>query len=199
MNDIKKIELISINVLKTSLSSIDNNLFIEELNSSETIIEKEHLEDKHQSYYEDRKYPFGKPEAEKLIIEITNAVNAAVGIEVILSEIWTVTLEKGQSVIAHTHKFGSLVNQEKYYSVAYYPTAPENSAELVFLVNACNTIEKQIIIEPKTGDLIIFNSYLMHMTKRHNNPDQSRIVVSANFHPKNPKIMEINHFSGYKP
>ena len=199
MNDTEKIELISINVLKTSLNSIDNDSFIKELDSSETTIEKKYLEDKNQSYYEDRKYPFGKPEAEKLITEITNAVNAAVGIEVVMSEIWTVTLEKGQSIIAHTHKISSPVNQEKYYSVAYYPTAPENSAELVFFVNACNTIEKQIIIKPKTGDLIIFNSYLMHMTKRHNNPDQRRIVVSANFHPKDPKIMQMSDFSGYKP
>jgi hypothetical protein len=198
MSNIEKIELISINILKTSLKSIDNNVFIEELESSSLEIDEKHLQDNHHSYYEDRKYPFQKPEAEKLIVEITNKVSEALGKEMLMSEIWTLTLENGQSVSAHSHKSNKFINQEHHYSIAYYPSAPEGSADLIFLVNACNTIERAIKIKPETGSLIIFNSYLMHMTNRHNNSDKNRIVVSANFYPKNLELPLGQDWSGYK-
>lgn len=197
MNKIEKIELISINILKTSLESIDNEVFIQEMQSSNTEIKTSYTENKHHTYYEDRRFPFGKPEAEKLIIEITNAVNRALGKEMIMSEIWTLTLENGQSVSAHSHKSNTFIDQQEYYSVAYYPCAPEGSSDLIFSVNACNTLESSIHIKAETNSLVIFNSYLTHMTNRHNNIHENRVVVSANFHPKYPNISPTQDWSAY--
>jgi hypothetical protein len=197
MGKIEQIQLISINILKTSLESIDNQVFIEEMQSSNTELKTSYIENKNHTYYEDRRFPFGRPEAEKLIIEITNAVNSALGKEMVMSEIWTLTLENGQSVSAHSHKLNTFVDQQEYYSIAYYPFAPEGSSDLIFSVNACNTLESSIHIKAETSSLVIFNSYLTHMTNRHNNMHENRIVVSANFHPKYPNVSPIQDWSGY--
>lgn len=197
MNKIETIPLIAINILKTSIDGIDNSRLVDEIKDTRGEIDKNYLEDQHHTYYEDKRYPFGMPESEKLIIKLTDAVSSVLGKDMQLSEIWTLTLDEGQSVAAHSHKSNMYVHQEEYFSIAYYPNAPENSADLIFLATACNTLETSVIIPPKTGDLVIFNSYLMHMTNRHRNKEEQRIVISANFVPKNPNTKPSQDWSAY--
>ena len=197
MNNIEKINLISIDVLKTKIIDIDNAKLLEEILSARSEIDAAFVDDKHHTYYEDRRYPFGMIESEKLIHRLTEHVSAAVGRDMVLNDIWTLTLEFGQSVSAHSHKSNMHLRPEEYYSIAYYPSAPEGSADLIFLVNAGNTIENSVEIKPETGDLIVFNSYLMHMTNRHRNKDESRVVVSANFSPKDPDTSPTQDWSAY--
>ncbi len=197
MNNVERINLIQIDVLRTKLSGIDNEKLIEEIVNTRGEIDETYLEDKHHTYYEDKRYPFGYVESEKLINKLTEAVSAILGRQMILSEIWTLTLEHGQSVAAHSHKSNTHLHPEEYFSIAYYPSAPEGSADLIFMANAANTIDNSIVIKPETGDLIVFNSYLNHMTNRHRNKDEARIVISANFIPKNPNSTPTQDWSAY--
>jgi hypothetical protein len=197
MNNVERINLIQIDVLRTKLSGIDNNKLIEEVVNTRGEIDETYLEDKHHTYYEDKRYPFGYVESEKLINKLTEAVSAILGRQMILSEIWTLTLEHGQSVAAHSHKSNTHLHPEEYFSIAYYPSAPSGSADLIFMANAANTIDNSIVIKPETGDLIVFNSYLNHMTNRHRNKDEARIVISANFIPENPNPTPTQDWSAY--
>jgi hypothetical protein len=197
MSDVEKINLVSIDVLKTNIIGIDNLKLLEEIAGTYAEIDPSFIDDKHHTYYEDRKYPFGMIESEKLIDKLSERVSAAIGKEMVLSDIWTLSLEFGQSVSAHSHKSNTHLHPEEYFSIAYYPSAPEGSADLIFLVNAGNTIENSVEIKPKTGDLVIFNSYLTHMTNRHKNKKEARVVVSANFAPKNPNVKSTQDWSAY--
>jgi len=197
MNDVEKINLIQIDVLKTKMFDIDNTKLIQEIINTRGEIDENYLEDKHHTYYEDKRYPFGYIESERLIDRLSERVSVALGREMILSEIWTLTLEHGQSVAAHSHKSNTHLHPEEYFSIAYYPSAPTGSADLIFLANAANTIDSSIMITPEPGDLIIFNSYLTHMTNRHRNKDEPRIVISANFSPKNPSVTPTQDWSAY--
>jgi hypothetical protein len=197
MSDVEKINLVSIDVLKTKIIGIDNFKLLEEIAGANTEIDDSFMDDKHHTYYEDKKYPFGMIESEKLIHKLTEQVSAAIGKEMVLSDIWTLSLEFGQSVSAHSHKSNTHLHPEEYFSIAYYPSAPDGSADLIFLVNAGNTIENSVEIKPETGDLVIFNSYLTHMTNRHRNKEEARLVVSANFAPKNPNKKSTQDWSAY--
>jgi hypothetical protein len=197
MSEVENINLLSIDVKKTKILGIDNLKLIDEIRSSDGVIEEHFFRNKNHTYYEDQRYPFGKPESEKLINVLTEKVSQLTGREMILSEIWTLTLKDGQSVAAHSHKSNTYLNQKDYFSIAYYPSAPTGSAELIFMVDACNTLEQSISITPETGDLVMFNSYLMHMTNRHQNQFEERVVISANFWPKNPDETPSQDWSAY--
>jgi hypothetical protein len=186
MSEIEIIPLVTINAIKTKIEGINNEKLVDEIRSSREDVDKKYWENQHHTYYEDKRYPYGKPEAEKLLKLLSEKVNSIVGKKLVLSEAWTLTLEEGQSVAAHSHKSNQAVHQEEYYSIAYYPSAPNDSADLIFMVTACNTIESSVIVAPKQGDLVIFNSYIMHMTNRHRNKNEERIVISANFIPEIP-------------
>jgi hypothetical protein len=84
----------------------------------------------------------------------------------------------------------------EYYSVAYYPSAPTGSSKLIFQVSWCNTIESLISIDPKPGMLVVFNSYIQHMTNRHNAIDR-RVVISANLKPDSPNTTVVPDWSAY--
>jgi hypothetical protein len=197
MNDVEKINLITIDVLKTKITGIDNSRLLEEIAGISGEIDASFIDNKHHTYYEDKKYPFGMVESERLINKLTERVSATLGQEMVLNDIWTLSLEFGQSVSAHSHKSNTHLHPEEYFSIAYYPSAPDGSADLIFLVNAGNTIENSIEIKPVTGDLIIFNSYLMHMTNRHRNKEEARVVISANFSPRNPSGEQTQDWSAY--
>lgn len=197
MSELEKVNLLSIDIIKTTISDIDNQKVIDEIRSSSEEIEERFLQNKNHTYYEDQRYPFGRPESEKLINVLTKTVSDIVGAEMVLTDIWTLTLDYGQSVSAHSHKSNTYMHQEEFYSIAYYPSAPEGSADLIFLVDACNTLEKSVSITPEEGGLVVFNSYLTHMTNRHRNKEEQRIVVSANFTPKQPNTNPTQDWSAY--
>jgi hypothetical protein len=69
-----------------------------------------------------------------------------------------------------------------------------SSADLIFLTNHCNLIENSYAISTKTGMLVLFNSYIHHMTNRHYG-EEKRIVVSANFKPKNENMTAVPDWS----
>lgn len=193
-----RVNLISLDVLVGEISGIDNKKLFQEIQEHSGVIGANFLADKNHTYYEDKKYPFGQPESEKLIEALNNAVSTSLGKEMQMEAIWTLTLENGQSVSMHSHKSNLHMRPSEYFSIAYYVNAPEGSADLIFETDYCGTIENQTRISPETGMLVIFNSFIRHMTNRHDS-NEKRIVVSANFTPVNPDTTPTQDWSAYKP
>lgn len=108
-----------------------------------------------------------------------------------------ILLERGQSVVGHTHKVNTQIHPLDYYSISYYVNAPLESAELIFLTQYCNTIENATSIKPQIGMLTLFNSFIYHMTNRHYS-DEKRIVISANFRPLKENLNINPDWSEYK-
>jgi hypothetical protein len=179
---------------------VDNEKIMHELNAGKRQVDEEYrngfLSKTTITYYEDERLPLNSPECEKLKIAMTEKVSAIVGKQMKLMEIWSLTLEKGQSISAHTHKSNTHMHPDEYYSVSYYVNAPEGSARLIFNVNICNTVEKLIPVTPKSGMFLIFNSFIQHYSDRHCS-DEPRLVISANFHPEHPNMTPIPDWSAY--
>jgi hypothetical protein len=193
-----RLNLISLDVLVGYLEGIDNSKLFQEIDSDSHDLEARFLADKNHTYYEDKRFPFGKPESEKLISALTEAVRNELQMDVEMDAIWTLTLERGQSVSMHSHKSNTHMRPSEYFSIAYYVNAPNGSADLIFETEYCSAIESQTRISPEPGMLVIFNSFIKHMTNRHDS-DEKRIVVSANFVPVFPDTTPTQDWSAYKP
>jgi len=193
----KKINLISLDVYTCLIDEIDNELVAKEIKEFSGKIPD--IKDPHpaHTFYEDRYYPFEKPESAKLLKKITKTVNDVLGKEMVMNSAWTLTLERGQSVVGHTHKVNNQLYPLDYYSISYYVNAPPGSAELIFITPYCNTIENTTSIKPETGMLTLFNSFIYHMTNRHYG-DEKRIVISANFRPLKENLTINPDWSEYK-
>jgi hypothetical protein len=193
----KKVTLISLDVFVDDIKEINNDRLAYEIKNFSSPLKENYLSDKNISSYEDMKYPFDQEESEKLILALTHKVSKIVGKPMKIEAIWSLTLNKGQSVSMHSHKSNAHMNHEEYYSIAYYVSVPKDSANLSFLVTMCNTIERVIEIEPEPGMLVAFNSFIPHMTNRHNS-EIPRIVISANFIPENPDTSTFPDWSAYE-
>jgi len=191
-----RVSLISLDAYTCLIEGIDNKLVAKEI--EEFSGEIPDIKDPHpaHTFYEDRYYPFEKPECAKLLKKITETVNTLLGKEMIMDSAWTLTLERGQSVTGHTHKVNCQLYPLDYYSISYYVNAPPGSAELIFLTQYCNTIENATSIKPQTGMLTLFNSFIHHFTNRHYS-DEKRIVISANFKPLKENLIVNPDWSEY--
>jgi hypothetical protein len=198
-NDAQSIPISDFCIYSTVLD-VDNQKIMSELNAGKRQVEDEYrngfLSKTTITYYEDERLPLGAPECERLKELMTKKVSSVIGRQMRLTEIWSLTLEKGQSISAHTHKSNTHMHPEEYYSASYYVNAPEGSARLIFNVNICNTIERLIPVSPKDGMFLIFNSFIQHYSERHNS-EEPRLVISANFHPETPNTTPVPDWSAY--
>ena len=197
--EVIQIPLSDFNIHMTRID-VDNLKILGELDSGKRQIEDSYregfLSKTTVTYFEDERLPLNAPECEKLKRLMTDKVSAVAGKPMILAEIWSLTLNRGQSITVHTHKSNTHMHPEEYYSVSYYVNAPEGSAKLIFNVNICNTIERLIPITPESGMFLIFNSFIQHYSDRHNS-DEPRLVISANFHPVEPNLEHVPDWSAY--
>jgi hypothetical protein len=197
--EITQIPLSDFNIHMTRID-VDNLKILEELDSGKRQIENSYregfLSKTTVTYFEDERLPLNAPECEKLKRLMTDKVSAVAGKPMMLAEIWSLTLNKGQSITVHTHKSNTHMHPEEYYSVSYYVNAPAGSARLIFNINICNTVERLIPITPESGMFLIFNSFIQHYSDRHNS-DEPRLVISANFHPVQPNLEHVPDWSAY--
>ena len=147
------------------------------------------------TYFEDIVLP-GVPEIYDLCKKISSAVSSVLNRDYSVESIWGLILNRGESVGMHSHKSNSHLYPSEFYSIVYYPSVPEGSAEIVFSLTHCNTIEQSTSIKPKEGMLIIFNSYIPHMTSRHM-AEEPRIVISANLSPVSPNNRIVPDWTPY--
>jgi hypothetical protein len=183
------------------LDSINNEKLIEEINKTSNSIPLSLIEgfgaSTNQTYFEDSTFPWNMPEASKLLSEIERIVSTIGNLRMKVSEAWTLSLDFGQSVMAHSHRMNNHMKPSEYYSVAYYANAPAGSAKLLFEVGHSNISESIYSIEPEVGMLVVFNSYMKHMTTRHLSHEK-RIAISANLVPIKPSTEIVPDLSGYK-
>lgn len=94
------------------------------------------------------------------------------------AERWGHILNPGQNTDWHTHIRGDWPDG---LSWVYYSNYPENSGELVFVMDAVARRHMHEI-NPDVGNLVIFPSYAPHYTRR-NMSDQKRVSISGNYFP----------------
>lgn len=185
---IDQIPVISQNIYTTVLDSVNNLQIISDLDNYGVGTNQESPEHGWISrgfvQYEDIVVPV-TPEITKLENKILGAMEELTGNTYLIDDMWAVNLIKNQSVIAHSHHSNLHAHPAEYYSIAYYPDAPLGSAELIFLAEWCGVMQKTCAVTPKTGMLVIFNSYMTHMTARHKLDDR-RLVLSMNLSPSSP-------------
>lgn len=193
-------KLINLEVFTTTIESVNNEKILNELSEYGSSVDKKYidsyLDGNNHTYYEDMKFPKSEPECLRLHNEIESTVSGFLNKKMKITEIWSLTLNKGESVSAHSHRSNTHMDPSEYYSIAYYPSAPVDCSKLIFDVSWCNTIENLVHITPQTGMLVLFNSYIKHFTDRH--PlDISRVVVSANLCPEEPNKTPVPDWSAY--
>lgn len=197
--EIKYINLIKQDIYTAKINSVNHKQVAFDIENYGKNIKKETPGYGHISrgfvQYEDIVMPV-TPEILKLEKEIINILNKLNKKEYYIKDTWAVKLTKDQSVIAHSHHSNSHIHPEEYFSVAYYPSAPEGSAELIFSVEWCNIMKNTVAVKPENGLLVIFNSYITHMTARHSINDP-RFVVSMNLSPKIPNCTPNADWSVY--
>lgn len=145
--------------------------------------------------YEDMIIPV-TPEITKLENAVTDVLKQLTKRDYEIYETWAIRLLQGQSVIAHSHYSNLHVHPEEYYSVAYYPQVPDGSAELIFSANWCGVRQTSVPVPPQKGLLLVFNSYITHMTARQR-PKDPRLVVSMNLGPVEPNVTPNADWSVY--
>ena len=136
------------------------------------------------------------PEVVKLEEAVHDRLKHLTGRDYMLHDTWAVDLEYNQSVIAHSHHSNLHLHPHEFFSVTYYPQVPEGSAELVFNVDYCATMSSTVSVKPEVGTVVIFNSFIQHMTSRHKSQD-SRLVVSMNWGPVEPTLSPNADWSVY--
>jgi hypothetical protein len=116
--------------------------------------------------------------------EIERRANDVLG-ELYLADIWCGILEKGQSTPYHRHSSNAHLYPEEYWSGVIYIDAVGPGCRLCLYADAMNAYNMVTKIEPETGKIVFFNSFVPHQTERHNE-DRPRVCVSFNLYPKNP-------------
>jgi len=97
-------------------------------------------------------------------------------------EAWVHLVEPEQSTMFHTHQDPGPPG----LSFVYWVNFPEKSGNLVGILQVDKYRHFHEVI-PKAGDLVIFPTYLPHMTAR-NCSNQTRISISGNYYPPLDKL-----------
>lgn len=188
MNNINEIPLVRLSAHSVLLEDVDNVSVAKQMYMNAIPIEQECPEYGHVSrgflQYEDLVVPVSK-EIKHLEQQILQTIQQISGKKHEIDDIWGVVLTKGQSVIAHSHKSNLHANPAEHFSFAYYPDVPDGAAELIFMVGYADTMQTTVAIKPQVGLLVIFNSYVTHMTARHKS-NETRLVISGNTSPLDP-------------
>lgn len=192
MSNVERINLFTLNAFTVRIDDVD----LDQINKDVDAMEEFKVSfDPKDTHFEDRKFP-DTFECNKLKQRMLEEVCKLTGVEMHCETIWTITLYEGQSVNYHTHKSNTHLYPDEYYSVAFYTKVPEGSADFIFYLPICNEIEQMVPIAPEAGRLMMFNSYVPHMTGRHHSKE-SRIVVSANYVPVNPRTKPSPDWTDY--
>lgn len=194
-------DILRLQVFTSHLCDIDNKLLLSEISNTENNI-PDHLRTPFGSvtthtWFEDGLFPWGMPESEKLILHMQEFAFSVLGREMVVDEAWTITLNNGQSVMSHSHRSNWHMFPHEYFSIAYYANAPHGSAPLVFETGYCDIAQSTYSVIPDTGMIVLFNSFIKHMTGRHESPEQ-RVVISANLSPMNPTTTRVPDLSPYR-
>jgi hypothetical protein len=178
IKEIESVPLISFDLKKIIVENYNFEIINDEILNNNLL--RRSLEKKN-SKYEDR-LMLETEELDNIKNFLTKIVSDLANKKMKCDAIWTIVLEKNESVSYHSHKKNSSENPNDLYSIALYTKVPEDSADIVFFATAFNTFEYCIRVSPTQGMLLVFNSAVPHMSTAHMSDDK-RIVISANFSP----------------
>lgn len=195
----KKIDLINLPIWVGNIDNIDHNQIADDIiNHGQTIeqtCEEYGIISRGFVQFEDIVMPVTK-EITKLETTVKTTLQTLFQKEYEIHDTWAVNLIEHQSVISHTHHSNLHVDPSEYYSATYYPQVPEGSAELIFAYDYCGIMSGIHSVKPEVGTLVIFNSYIKHMTSR-NKSKEPRLVVSMNLGPVQPRTQPNADWSVY--
>ena len=97
-------------------------------------------------------------------------------------EAWTHLVEPNQSTMFHTHQDPGPPG----LSFVYWANFPKKSGNFVGILQVDKYRHFQEVV-PIAGDLVVFPTYLPHMTAR-NCSNQTRISISGNYYPPLDKL-----------
>lgn len=117
-----------------------------------------------------------------LLNKIDNIVTSINKHLLIGEEVWTHWVEPGQSTMFHTHQDPGPPG----LSFVYWVDFPKDSGDLIGILQVDKYRHFHKVV-PKTGDLVVFPTYLPHMTAR-NCSNQTRISISGNYYPPLDKL-----------
>lgn len=199
MNNMKRVSLIDLPIWVGALDDLDHSKIASDILEHARTIEQDCPQYGSISrgfvQFEDLVMPVTK-EILKLESKVKDALKNLFHKEYKIDDTWAVNLIENQSVISHTHYSNLHLDPSEYYSVTYYPQAPEGSAELIFDYNYCGIMNGVYSVKPEVGTLVIFNSYIKHMTSR-NKSKEPRLVVSMNLGPVDPRVSPNADWSVY--
>lgn len=195
----KKIELISLPIWVGTIEDLDHKQIAHDIlthgRTVEQTCEEYRIISRGFVQFEDIVMPITE-EVTKLEIKVKNVLKNLFQKEYKIHDTWAVNLIEHQSVISHTHHSNLHLDPSEYYSATYYPQTPEGSAELIFDYDYCGIMSGIHSVKPEVGTLVIFNSYIKHMTSR-NKSKQPRLVVSMNLGPTQPRCEPNADWSAY--
>jgi hypothetical protein len=196
----KKINLIELPIWVGKINDLDHKQIVDDIINHGQTIEQTREEcgilSRGFVQFEDMIMPVTK-EVTKLETKVKKTLQSIFSKEYEIQDIWAVNLVNNQSVISHTHYSNLHLDPSEYYSVAYYPQAPEGSAELIFDYDYCGVMSGIYSVKPEVGTLVVFNSYIKHMTSR-NKSTEPRLVVSMNLGPTEPRVDPNADWSVYR-
>jgi hypothetical protein len=199
MEPYKTHPLITLNYYTTTLTNIDNTTIIQQIQQHGHPPHTQNIPTtgtNSHSYHEDTILPDSN-ETRQLEQTIINTINQITNNTYKIDAIWALTLQQNQAVMAHTHKNNQHNDHNEHWSIAYYPQAPQKSADLILHTTHSNTIDQTTRITPHTGLLVIFPSYTLHYTDRHT-CEQPRTVISANLNPTHPNTKNNADWTPYQ-
>ena len=139
--------------------------------------------------YEDSFLP-KTPAVDLLMKKIDNIVKSVNKYIVMKGEAWAHILSPGESTMYHTHS----TSGPSGISFCYWVTYPKDSGKFVSVIQI-DIMRHFHPVEPKAGDLLLFPTYLPHMTSR-NCSNETRISISGNYYPPIDKLREIEEEPG---
>jgi Putative 2OG-Fe(II) oxygenase len=194
-------DVLRLQVFTLKINDIDNEKLLHEIENTNNQIPNDLIDGfgktTTHTWFEDGLYPWGMPEARKLISRMGEICSVIANTEMKVDEAWTITLKNGQSVTSHSHRSNWHMYPNEYFSVAYYANAPSGSAPLIFEAGYCDIAQNTYSITPETGMIVVFNSFMKHMTGRHAS-EEDRVVVSSNLSPINPSMDRSPDLSPYR-
>lgn len=108
-------------------------------------------------------------ETETVLLNCNQCVQKITGEKSDRSGIWFNYMEPGNLTLPHTHD-----DADELYSAVYYVSVPDKSGTLIITEN-----NKEIIIKPKEGMLVLFPpSLLHHVTKNESNDNRLSLGIN---------------------
>lgn len=178
-------------VFKSRIEGLDNEKLAELAITNAEDLSKRIDQNPNATGIEDSPLEAGHPVVKQLRQTIKRTIHEHIDSRANEGEIWGHVLKQNESTQIHSHR-----NKKDWdflgLSWVYYPLMPEGKnigGNIVFQTQVGGTKTVNRDFTPKTGDFIIFPSWLPHFTTRCTAPGY-RVSISGNYRFNNEKLYD---------